>query len=288
MPPFCDEVTAIHGKNAVKSNHETCKGDFMANGCISIDRILEKLDQYLHANDYLSAERHLKYWHDEARLARDVRAELFLLNELMGLYRKTNRQSEAVECAEQALGLAHENFARTVTAATTYINAATVYKAFSLAGGAIPLFEAAREIYERLLDKNDTRLGGLYNNMGLALVDLSRFGEAKEAYQKAIGVMSKHQDRDGEVAITYLNLATAAEREHGLVDGDEMIQGYLDIAESLLENCKERDGYYAFVCEKCASVFGYYGRFAYEKTLYKRAEAIYSENRAGGALNERA
>ena len=284
MPPFCDEVTAQHGEKVVKSNQETYKGDFMANGCISIDRILEKLDQHLHANDYMSAERHLKYWLDEARLARDVRAELFLLNELMGLYRKTGRQSEAVECADKALGLAHENFACTVTAATTYINAATVYKAFSLAERAIPLFEAARDIYESSLDENDTRLGGLYNNMGLALVDLSRFDEAREAYQKAINVMSRHRDRDGEVAITYLNLATAAEREHGLVDGDEMIQGYLDIAESLLEGCKERDGYYAFVCEKCASVFGYYGRFAYEKELYERAEAIYAKNRAAGNL----
>ena len=68
----------------------------------------------------------------------------------------------------------------------------------------------------------------------------------------------------------------------GLVDGDEIIRSYLDIAEGLLENCKIRDGYYAFVCEKCASVFGYYGRFLYEKSLYDRAQSIYAENRAGG------
>ena len=254
----------------------------MANGCISIDRILEKLDAHLHANDYVAAERHLKYWLDEARLVRDERAELFLLNELMGLYRKTGRPDESRECAEKALNLARENLAGTVTAATTYINAATVYKAFSLAEKSIPLFKAAQEIYENLLDENDVRLGGLYNNMGLALVDLSRFDEAKELYRKAIEVMVKHPDRGGEVAITYLNLATAAEREFGLVDGDETIRSYLDIAESLLENCKERDGYYAFVCEKCASVFSYYGRFMYEKTLCERAKAIYSENKSGG------
>lgn len=254
----------------------------MANGCISTDRILERLDKHLHANDYLSAERHLKYWLDEAILVGDGRTELFLLNELMGLYRKTGRRDEAIECAAKALDLACENFGGTVTAATTYINVATVYKAFSLAEKSIPLFESARAIYEKSLDKNDARLGGLYNNMGLALVDLSRFDEARGLYHKAIDVMSKHSDRGGEVAITYLNLATAAEREHGLVDGDELIRNYLDIAESLLENSKERDGYYAFVCEKCASVFGYYGRFMYEKALYDRAEAIYSENQTGG------
>ena len=252
----------------------------MANGCIQIDRILEKLDSYLHADDYMAAERHLKYWLDEAKLALDNRTELFLFNELMGLYRKTGRRDEALECAARALDLAQ--LSGEITAATTYINIATVYKAFSLADRAIPLFEMAREIYEGSLDENDTRLGGLYNNMGLALVDLSQFDKAKEIYKKAISVMSKHPDRDGEVAITYLNLATAAEKEYGLVDGDEIIRRYLDIAEGLLENCKIRDGYYAFVCEKCASVFGYYGRFLYEKALHDRAQKIYAENRAGG------
>ncbi len=250
----------------------------MANGCISIDRILEKLDAHLHANDYISAEKHLKYWLDEARLVRDGRTELFLLNELMGLYRKTGRRNEAIECAEKALGSARQFFDGTVTAATTYINAATVYKAFSLADRAIPLFVSAREIYERLLDEGDARLGGLYNNMGLALVDLSRFDEAKQIYKRAIDVMSKHRDRDGEIAITYLNLATAAEREYGLVEGDELIRSYLDIAERLLEDCKEHDGYYAFVCEKCASVFGYYGWFFFENELKDRSRRIYEGN----------
>ena len=37
----------------------------------------------------------------------------------------------------------------------------------------------------------------------------------------------------------------------------------------------DNDGYYAFVCEKCASVFGYYGRFVYEGELLERARRIY-------------
>ena len=43
----------------------------------------------------------------------------------------------------------------------------------------------------------------------------------------------------------------------------------------LLENYTLRDGYYAFVCEKCASVFGYYGFFMYEKELHERSRRIY-------------
>ena len=36
-----------------------------------------------------------------------------------------------------------------------------------------------------------------------------------------------------------------------------------------------RDGYYAFVCEKCAPVFGYYGYFLTERELNRRAREIH-------------
>ena len=67
-----------------------------------------------------------------------------------------------------------------VGAATTYLNSATVFKAFGNPEQALPLYEKAKTIYERDLEPNDERLGGLYNNMGLALVDLKRFKEAEE------------------------------------------------------------------------------------------------------------
>lgn len=250
------------------------------NSCISIDRILEKLDGYLNKNDYASAERHLIYWVSEAEAAGDVRVELTLRNELMGLYRKTGKREQALECVRIALGKIEKAGAGdTAFAATTYLNSATVYKAFSMAEQGVELFNKAREIYERELDKNDARLGGLYNNMGLALVDLKRFDEAKELYGAAISIMEKQERGELEVAITYLNLATAAEAELGLEGADGQIQEYLSIAENLLEGHKIRDGYYAFVCDKCASVFGYYGHFIYEKELYRRAKAIYEDQR---------
>lgn len=248
----------------------------MSNGNISIDRILGKLDEYLHKNDYISAEKHLLYWLLEAENNNDSRAEILVRNELMGLYRKIGKRNEALECVDAALKKVESmKISHQVGAATTYINSATVYKAFGLAENAIPLFEKAREIYERELDRADSRLGGLYNNMALALVDLKRFSEADELYKKAISVMEKTENGALEVAITYLNMASAADAEHGSVEADEVIQKYLEQAESLLENYPERDGYYAFVCEKCASVFGYYGHFIYEKELAERARRIY-------------
>jgi tetratricopeptide (TPR) repeat protein len=250
----------------------------MQNRHIPPERILSKLDEYLHRNDYAAAERHLLYWLGEAEQWGDGGTELTVRNELMGLYRKLGREQDALNSANAALSKIDElGVAEQVGSATSYINAATVYKAFGRASDAIPLFERARIIYERELDCDDARLGGLYNNMALALIDLSRFDEARELYSRAIEIMMANGG-ELEVAITYLNMASAAESELGLLDADETICDLLDKARELLENATERDGYYAFVCEKCASVFDYYGQFLYAKELEERARRIYEGN----------
>lgn len=240
------------------------------------DRILEKLDSFLHRNDYASAEQHLLYWLAEAQSTQNGKTELMVRNELMGLYRKLGKREQALAQVAAALEKIREmGVGEQVGAATTYLNGATVYKAFGLAEDAIPMFERARAIYERELPAQDGRLGGLYNNMGLALVDLKRFEEADALYRKAIAVMQTAPNGAFEVAITYLNMATAAEAELGLWDADEKITDYLKRAEELLNRHQNRDGYYAFVCEKCASVYGYYGYFEFEKELTERARRIY-------------
>ena len=79
-----------------------------------------------------------------------------------------------------------------------------------------------------------------------------------------------------EQAITYLNMADAAEAEKGLLDASETIDTCLETAQALLDTpTLARDGYYAFVCEKCAPTFEYYGWFAAANDLNERAKAIY-------------
>lgn len=242
-----------------------------------IERILSKLDEYLGNNDYSAAERHLLYWLEEANSMGDEKTKLLLSNELMGLYRKLGRKEEALEFSKKALSEVEKmGIEKNIGAATTYINSATVYKAFGMAEKALPLFEKAKNIYEENLPDGDTRLGGLYNNMALALVDLKLFNEADGFYQKALRVMGNSSNGKPEQAITYLNMATAAEAEFGLQGAEEKISDYAQKAMELLDQSySETDGNYAFVCEKCASVFGYYGYFVYEKTLKQRAERIY-------------
>lgn len=245
-------------------------------GGISAQRVFEKLDEYFGKNDYAAAERHLLYWVKEAEALDDTRNQLAFWNELAGLYRKIGKETEALNAVETLLSLvAQMGIEEDVGAGTTYINCATVYKAFSRAKEAMPLFEKAKKVYEADLPKGDKRFGGLYNNMALALADLKRFAEAYAFYEKAIAVMQATDDGNLEVAITYLNIASAKEAERGVVESEAEIEEYLEKARVLLDHHTVRDGYYAFVCEKCAPTFGYYGHFMYEKELKARAKEIY-------------
>ncbi|MBR3991312.1 MAG: hypothetical protein IKI91_04170, partial [Clostridia bacterium] len=113
---------------------------------------------------------------------------------------------------------------------------------------------------------------------------LSRFREADDLYRRALSEMEKVKFGELELAITYLNMANAVEAEYGLEDGESRIFGLLDRAKELLDTTEHpRDGYYAFVCEKCAPTFEYYGYFADAREIKDRAEAIYEDvKRKGG------
>lgn len=248
-------------------------------GRIPTERVLDKLDEHFSRNDYDSSEKHLLYWLGEAKLIDDKRSALLFLNELAGLYRKLSKAEKAIETVSSLLDLiAKMGIENNVGAGTTYINCATVYKAFGKAEEALPLFEKAKDVYEKNLPSDDKRFGGLYNNMALALVDLERFSEAYELYEKAISVMANAEDGDLEVAITYLNIASAKEAELGAEESEAQIRDYVEKAMEIFDEHENGDGYYAFVCEKCASVFGYFGYFIYEKELEKRAREIYERS----------
>ncbi len=244
---------------------------------IPTSRILDKLDDFLSKNDYAGAERLLLYWVDEAGLGHDARGEFQLRNELMGLYRKLGRKEEAMQNADRALALAGEiGLLQSVAGATALLNAATVRKAFGDAAGSIPLFEQARNVYEAELKPDDPRAAGLYNNMSLSLVDLGRFAEARAFYEKAIAILLRTAGNEPEIAVTYLNLANLEEAENGLENGAEAIEAALAVAESYLNAPGQaQNGNYAFVCEKCAPTFEYYGHFAFAAELTERANRIY-------------
>ncbi len=244
---------------------------------INTRRFIEKLDEYYGRNDYDGAERHIKYWLSEAKSGGDLRGQFTVYNEMMGYYRKTGRYEEAVFAVDSALSLIFPlGIEGTASEGTAYVNAATVYKTFKESEKALPLFEKAKSIYEKTLKENDGRIGGLYNNMALALSDLQRYEEAVAYYEKAIEIMMKNENGELEAAISYLNMANAKEAQLGMEAAEEFISDCVERAKALIDTPKlRRDGYYAFVCGKCAPTFEYYGYFLYANELKETAKKIY-------------
>ena len=247
-------------------------------------RIIEKMDEYMSRRDYAGAERHLLYWLEEARLGHDERGQLMVMNELVGHFRKTGNREQALAFGEKALALVDElGFAGTITAGTTFVNVATALDAFGEDERSIEVFDRARKAYEA----NDTRpelLGGLYNNMALTCVKLGRFDEARELYALALKRMRQVEGGELEQTITYLNMADAAVAERGMEAAESEVYELLDTASELLDNtAAPHDGYYAFVCEKCAPTFAHYGYFIVAEDLEARAAALYAKANGGDA-----
>ncbi len=244
---------------------------------IPVARIIQKLDEYFNRNDYSSALDHLNYWVKEALALGDDGGLLSLYNERMGLYRKIGKKDEAIADARAALlllaQLGHDG---DKTGGTTLLNAATVYKSFQLSEQALPLYERALQIFKQVLSPTDSLFGGLYNNMGLALVDLRQYDRANDYYAKALEIMAHVENGALEQAITHLNMADAVTAQYGLESAAGMIEEHIGKAQDLLENSAlPRNGYYAFVAEKCAPTFRYYGHFFYARQLEDRSRSIY-------------
>ncbi len=263
-------------------------------------RIIDKMDEYMSRRDYNGAERHLLYWLEEAKLGGDLQGQLMLRNELVGHYRKTGQKEPAMESAAKALDLLRElDMENTITAGTTYVNIATACGAFGDHERAIRLFEKARAAYESSSQTETQLLGGLYNNMALTCTELGRCEEALALYEKAADLMGRVPDGELEQAITYLNMANTVEVQLGLEAGEQQINALVERAEELLKAKGEellgkgeaaltdgtdlramkqeeraRLGYYAFVCEKCAPTFAYYGYFMTAESLTERSEEL--------------
>ncbi|MBQ7010317.1 MAG: tetratricopeptide repeat protein [Clostridia bacterium] len=246
---------------------------------LPVDRIISKLDSLFAKNDNEGAARHLDYWLGESMRTGDMRARLTLLEEQMGLMRKMGNDKAATDAADEALrlvpALSQEN---TKCHGTVLLNAATVHKAFGRNSRAIELYGEAKKILEAVNAPEDL-LAGLYNNMAIAYVSLGEYAEARALFRVALEIMLRTDGGECDAAITCLNLADLVMAQMGAEEGEKEIENYLDRAEDLLEAAKERtDGYYAFVCDKCAPVFMNYGRFLYSRELKDRAVRIYERH----------
>lgn len=247
---------------------------------VDVRRIIERLDDYYWKNNLKGALEFLDYWYNESKKLHNDELLLSILNERMGYFRKQGYIKEGLNSIEESQNvLKRLHGVDEIYVGTTYVNIATVYKTFNMSEQALPFYEKAKVIYEQKLEKNDILIAGLYNNMGLALVDLNRFDEAILLYQKAIDILNQYQYEYLDIAITYLNMANLYEKKLGLIEATNIIEDLLSKAMTLLDQVYTKNiGYYAYVCDTCSSTFSYYGYFSYASILKERAKKIYERS----------
>lgn len=248
-------------------------------GTVPIMRIIDRLDSLYAKNDMEEAGRLLKYWEGEARALNDSRGLSEILSEEIGYYRTMGDSEKGLRAVDDALTLLNcVDVSDSVAYATIYLNCATTMKAFGKVNEALPYYDKAREVYEKLLKKDDFRLAGFYNNYATAMNELKRFDEAYENYNKAVSIL-KQNGVLGELAVTYVNLAQLVYDRNEGEDYEEEADKYMELAFACLDDKSlERNGAYANICRKCAPAFEFFGYFLQKADLEKRAKEIYESN----------
>ncbi len=245
---------------------------------IPIDRIIKKVDECFNKNNHVEAGRLLEFWLNEAKTLFDTAGELSILSELVGFYRKVNDKNKGLSAIKRAIELVGElKQSDMVSGATIYLNCATAFKAFDEPNKALALYEKAKGVYLKLLSKDDARLGGLYNNMALTLVDLTRYDQAEFLYKNSIDVMKSVKNGQADLAITYVNMAHLYEK----MNNPNSITDCMYSAYSLLASEDiDKNGYFARVCDKCAPSFEYFGYKLIADELKKVSGEIYERARS--------
>ena len=249
-------------------------------GRIEIGRILAKADSLYDQLKYSEVATLLKYWENEAISLKDKSGQLTMLSEQIGLFRKMKDKTRAMEAINKALKLLETSGLNdSPNAGTIYLNAATTLKAFDELDRAMPCYEKTEELYNKYLDKDDEKFGGLYNNMALAYVDLKDYKKAEDLYIKALDIMTKTGHSQLEVAITYTNMA---QLYFASLDMDECVEKIMDCMnkayDSLMDKDVTQNGYYAFVASSCIPAFEQFGFGEYKETLQKRVDEIYGRS----------
>lgn len=247
-------------------------------GSIDVSRMISRLDACFDRNDLAGAERLLRYWREEAIALRDLRGELSVVNEQIGLYRRLSQQEPALEAVERGLTLIDSlGMEDHVSAATVYLNAATTLKAFGEAVRALPIYEKAERVYRRELPADHPLVAGFYNNYALTLVDFGRYSEAELCFHRAAAIMESRQDSLPEAAVTHVNLAQMYRRWEQKTSEEALTE--MERALTLLRDARiPHNSNYAFVLSKCAPAFREMG-YEREADLFDdEAKKIYAGN----------
>ena len=250
-------------------DREPCERTMDVPGAIRALDALYAAGRESEAQSFLEAKR------AEAAALGDWRAELAMISELLGQYRRSMDAEKGLAAVDDALAIIKtRGMGRTVSGATVLLNAATTLGCFGEHEDALPVFRHVSRIYSDNLDPGDSRFAGLYNTMAQSLVAVGDTEGAESMFRAAIAIMEKLPGGQNEIAVTMCSMAEmfdAADPE------DARIADCLEQAWAALDDpALPRDGYYAFMASKCLPVFDRLGFFLYAADLKERIGEIHA------------
>ena len=245
---------------------------------IQISRFISQIDSCFNRNDMKAARDCIRYWESEARNIGDEHGLLTVLNEAIGLYRRTQKKEKALCAMRESIDLVEKlGLEKSLSGSTIYINAATTLSFFGEEEQGLLLYEKAAKCYEAQNKTDSYEYAALLNNRAGTLNALERYDEAEKDWNNAIEILKKIGNHAGEIAISLVMLA------HLTFDRDgtayEKVEKLVDEAwEYINSDDQPKDGNYAYVLRKCAPSFDYFQRHEEAKAMREVAKEIYEQN----------
>lgn len=255
---------------------------------MNIDMFFETLDSYFEKRQIDRIDSFLVASLEQAKEEEDYGAYISICNEMIGFYRSVSDFEKAYIAAEDVLLLMEElNMENTEHFATTLLNAATAYRAAGDYNTALRYYRQALQIYDGILQPQDYRFAGLYNNMSILLEKMEENEEAIAYAGKALDIIKTLPDSEAQTATSMTNLALIYFKVNRFEEAKEL----LEEAVSIFENGGgPADEHYSGALAGVAEAWYRMGDYAKALEYYEKAlaevRAHYGENMSYAILCE--
>lgn len=236
---------------------------------MNVDQFYETLDSYFARQEIDKVDPFLVSSLQQAKEEEDYAAYISICNEMIGFYRSISAFEKAYVAAEDVLLLMEElQLDHSEHFATTLLNTATAYRAAGDYTQALRYYRQALQIYDGLLQPDDYRYAGLYNNMSILLEKMAENEEAISYAEKALAIIEKLEGGEMETATTLTNLALIYFKVSKPEKAKELLEQALALFEKSGENT---DAHYSGALAGVGEA--YYHMQDYEKALkyYEKA-----------------
>lgn len=255
---------------------------------MNVDKFYETLDSYFAGQKIDKVDPFLVSSLEQAKEEQDYGAYICICNEMIGFYRSVSAFEKAYTVAEDVLLLMEElQMEHTEHFATTLLNTATAYRAAGDYATALRFYKQALQIYDGILQPQDYRYAGLYNNMSILLEKMNENKEAIAYADKALSIIETLEGGEMETATTLTNLALLYFKVSQEGKAKELLERALSLFEQSGENTDAHySGALAGVAEAWYRMQDYGKALEYYEKALHEVKVHFGENMSYAILCE--